>query len=268
SLTVNEPSQSKDIDNEPDAIYLSAKYLLDHLEQNTIDEIWKVSKVTSDRINHFIFLLADGSYGCTCLLQQKKGLVCRHFYHLLNVMQKAQFSLTLIAAKWIPRNKQLDAAKVDSYSGQQFNKLANNVQESNEHQFTWLQPFAGNETGNSVNETFVDKVLFYGKVWGLARTAVNKCMLHRDHAFISLIEAYLENVCAIKDEIADENTTENVESNVILIENPQKVVTRGRPKSASHDKNVVTEKSSKKRGQYTYGLCKQPGHNIATCPYK
>ncbi|CAG8591077.1 510_t:CDS:2 [Gigaspora margarita] len=93
-------------------------------------------------------------------------------------------------------------------------------------------------------------------------------MLHRDHAFISLIEAYLKNIRASEDNIADENNTENVESNVISIENPQKVVTRGRPKSASHDKNIVTEKSSKKRGQYTCGLCKQLGHNIATCPHK
>ncbi|CAG8757572.1 3681_t:CDS:1, partial [Gigaspora margarita] len=83
-----------------------------------------------------------------------------------------------------------------------------------------------------------------------------------------LIETYLENIRASEDNIADENTTKNVESNIISIENPQKVVTRGRPKSASYNKNVVTEKSSKKRGQYTCGLCKQPGHNIATCPYK
>ncbi|RIB00437.1 hypothetical protein C2G38_2234306 [Gigaspora rosea] len=220
------------------------EYLLDHLEQNTIDEIWKVSRVTSDRINYFVFLLAD---------------------------EKAQFSLTLIEARWILRDKRLDAAKEDSYSGQRFNKLADNVQESNERQFTWLQLFADNETRNSVNETFVDEVLFYGKVWGLARTAVNKCMLHHDHAFINLIEAYLENVHAIEDDIAEQNTTENVESTIVSIENPRKVVTRGRPKSTSHDKTVATttqEESSKKRGQYTCGLCKQPGHNIATCSHK
>ncbi|CAG8829925.1 24373_t:CDS:1, partial [Gigaspora margarita] len=83
-----------------------------------------------------------------------------------------------------------------------------------------------------------------------------------------LIEPYLENIHASEDNIAGENATKNVESNVISIENSRKVVTRGRLKSASHDKNVVTEKSSKKRGQYTCGLCKQPGYNIATCLHK
>ncbi|CAG8829575.1 34450_t:CDS:2, partial [Racocetra persica] len=74
SLTIYEPSQSKDVDDEPDAINLSAKYLLDHLEQNTIKEIRKLSRVTSSKINHFIFLLINGSYSCICLLQQKKDI--------------------------------------------------------------------------------------------------------------------------------------------------------------------------------------------------
>ncbi|CAG8836934.1 12866_t:CDS:2, partial [Gigaspora margarita] len=66
-----------------------------------------------------------------------------------------------------------------------------------------------------------------------------------------LIEGYLEKIHAKKNELAkeqeiatDQTTIEHVEGNVISITNPQKVVTRGRPKSA------------------------KLGHNIATCPYK
>ncbi|CAG8467433.1 1795_t:CDS:2 [Racocetra persica] len=93
SLTIYKLSQSKDVDDEPDAINLSAKYLLNHLKQNTVEEIWKLSRVTSSRINHFIFLLINGSYSCIYLLQQKKGLVCQHFFHLLNITEKAHFNL-------------------------------------------------------------------------------------------------------------------------------------------------------------------------------
>ncbi|CAG8641921.1 23301_t:CDS:2 [Racocetra persica] len=39
SLTIYEPSQSKDMDDESDAVNLSAKYFLDHLEQNIVEEI-------------------------------------------------------------------------------------------------------------------------------------------------------------------------------------------------------------------------------------
>ncbi|CAG8775298.1 6357_t:CDS:2, partial [Dentiscutata erythropus] len=153
---------------------------------------------------------------------------------------------------------------------------ANIVQESNECRFTWLQLFTGNETGDTINEKFVDEVLFYRKVQSFAYTAVNKCILHRDNDFIDLIEGYLAKVHASEDKlveevIEDQDTIENVESNVISIANSRKVVTRGRPKLASYDKNIATttqEKDSKKHGQYTCGLCKQPGYNIATCPQK
>ncbi|RIB03419.1 hypothetical protein C2G38_2225080 [Gigaspora rosea] len=50
-LTINKPSQSKDIDDEPNAINLSAKYLLDNLKRSTIEEIWKLSRVTSETTN-------------------------------------------------------------------------------------------------------------------------------------------------------------------------------------------------------------------------
>ncbi|CAG8614745.1 6148_t:CDS:2 [Gigaspora margarita] len=102
-------------------------------------------------------------------------------------------------------------------------------------------------------------------------------MLHHDYEFIRLIEGYLEKICAKENELAkeqeiaaDQATIEHVKGNVISITNPRKVVTRGRPKSASHEKNAITmqEKSIKKCGQYTCGFCKEPGHNIVTCLYK
>ncbi|CAG8500437.1 5515_t:CDS:2 [Racocetra persica] len=39
SLTIYKPLQSKDVNDKPDAINLFAKYLLDHLEQNTVKKI-------------------------------------------------------------------------------------------------------------------------------------------------------------------------------------------------------------------------------------
>ncbi|CAG8668164.1 6094_t:CDS:2, partial [Racocetra persica] len=106
---------------------------------------------------------------------------------------------------------------------------------------------------------------------GLAHTAVNKCMLHRDHEFVGLIEAYLEKIHAREHELQETAVPQYTieEGNVMPIANPRKVVTKGRPRLAGHDQNVVThEKSSKKWGQYTCGFCKEPGHNIATCLHK
>ncbi|CAG8846774.1 31367_t:CDS:2, partial [Racocetra persica] len=47
SLIICKSSQSKDMDGELDAVNLLAKCLLDRLEQNTIKEIWKLSRITS-----------------------------------------------------------------------------------------------------------------------------------------------------------------------------------------------------------------------------
>ncbi|CAG8769070.1 18441_t:CDS:2, partial [Racocetra persica] len=170
SLIICESSQSKDMDGELDAVNLSAKCLLDCLEQNTIEEIWKLSRVTSSKINHFVFFLSNGSYSCTCLLQQKK--------------------------------------------------LFNN-----------------NETGETTNEEYINEMLFYGKVWGLVHTAVNKCILHRDYEFVCLIEEYLSRIHIREDElIREQETLMHTSFNRHTIEdiplaNPRKVTVKRRPKA-------------------------------------
>ncbi|RIB14571.1 hypothetical protein C2G38_2040078 [Gigaspora rosea] len=141
----------------------------------------------------------------------------------------------------------------------------------------------GFKTEEITNNDFINEMLFYGKVWGLARTAVNKCMLYRDNEFILLIENYLNKARTREEELVrsqeevvastSQNVAENTEDNMIQLENPRKVVGRGRPKAASHHNkdiiDVISQEASKKKcGQYTCGFCKEPGHNIATCSNK
>ncbi|CAG8841996.1 19647_t:CDS:2, partial [Racocetra persica] len=113
-------------------------------------------------------------------------------------------------------------AKEGIYFGQRFGNTVTNIDTAPK-----------NIEDETTNEGYINEMLFYGKVWGLARTAVNKCMLHRDHEFVTV---------------------------------------KGRPKAASH-KNAAKITSQdignkKKCGQYTCGFCKEPSHNIATCPNK
>ncbi|CAG8754535.1 11058_t:CDS:2, partial [Gigaspora rosea] len=187
SLTINEPLQSKDMDDEPDAINLSAKYLLDNLEQT-----------------------------------KKK----------------------LIAQRWIPRDQRLNATKECTRLGQQFSNNVTNIDitsENNEYQFKWLQPFVDNELGETTNEVFINEMLFYGKVWSIAHTAVNKCVLHHDHEFVSLIKDYLNRVHIREDELIEQqetstHTLSNLEGTTLV--NSRKMVGKGRSKAASH-KNTM-----------------------------
>ncbi|CAG8751276.1 13747_t:CDS:2, partial [Racocetra persica] len=74
NMTMNKPSESDNFKNEPDCVFLCAQFLLQQLDCSNIKEVWKVSRVTRQNINHVVFCLTDGSYSCTCLLQQKQGL--------------------------------------------------------------------------------------------------------------------------------------------------------------------------------------------------
>ncbi|CAG8807917.1 20220_t:CDS:2, partial [Dentiscutata erythropus] len=115
------------------------------------------------------------------------------------------FSLQLIVPRWIPKHQRLDAANEYIHFGQRFKEITNN--------------------------DFVNKLLFYRKVWGLIHTAINKCMLYHDNEFVLLIKDYLNKIRDEKEELiriqknttetsTSQNVIENTEVNTIQLENP------------------------------------------------
>ncbi|CAG8460412.1 10804_t:CDS:2 [Dentiscutata erythropus] len=217
SFTSSNHSQSEDIDDELNAIVMCTMYLLEHLEQNLIVEIWKVSKVTGNG---------------------------------------AQFSLQLIVPRWIPKHQRLDAANECVHFGQRFSSTKNKATDVNIiiSKHIWLQPFINDETEEVTNDDFVNELLFYGKVCDKEEESIKT----------------QENVTNTS---TSQNVIENTEVNTIQLENPRKVIGRGRPKRASyHNKDImkdITQKTSKKKHEpYICGFCKKPGHNVVTCPNK
>ncbi|CAG8655351.1 23498_t:CDS:2, partial [Gigaspora rosea] len=57
---IQKPLASDDFNDEYVSAVICAKYLLEHLENNAIEEVWNVLCVTSQRNNHVVFLLVDG----------------------------------------------------------------------------------------------------------------------------------------------------------------------------------------------------------------
>ncbi|CAG8712028.1 15322_t:CDS:2 [Cetraspora pellucida] len=121
-------------------------------------------------------------------------------------------------------------AKEGIYFGQRFGNAVTNIDtvpKNIEGQFVWLQPFNNNETGETTNEG-EDELI--GEQETSTHTSFNR------------------------------HTIEDIPLAI-----PQKVTVKGRPKSASH-KNAAKitlqdTGNKKKRGQYTCGFCKEPGHN-------
>lgn len=197
SLPANNPSEIENFEDEPDNIFMCAQFLLQRLDLTKINEIWNISRITGCNTNHVVFCLTDGSYSCTCLLQQKRGLVCRHYFHLLNITEAARFNMRLINIRWIPLKYRTDEIMNRNYYGQRFTNSAidSNINKEVEHDqyFKYLQPFNDHEQDNVI-DGLIKEQLFYGEVWGLVRSATSKCLLYQDREFVNLIEAYLSNI--------------------------------------------------------------------------
>ncbi|CAG8543433.1 3828_t:CDS:2 [Gigaspora rosea] len=215
SLKVQEPSTSDDFNDEYNSAFMCAKYLLEHLESNTIEEVWNISRVTR--------------------------LVCRHFFNLLNVTDKARFSLQLIARHWISKDQWLDASKECVHHGQRFNNntsLDTNISildndtsttalKSNKEKFKWLCPFNSNNSVEeiNINDVFVEEQLFYENVWGLVRTAMDKCLQYRDQEFVHFIEDYLKRIREREEElIKAQEVRDNVSVNNFNAQHTQNAI--------------------------------------------
>ncbi|CAG8731983.1 5052_t:CDS:2, partial [Gigaspora rosea] len=212
NMPVSKLSKSDNFENELDSVFLCAQFLLQQLDCTKIEEVWKVSKVTRQDINHVVFCLTNRSYSCICLLQQKQRL-------------------------WIPKMYQDDVIIEPDY---------------------------------------------YGNIWKLVHTAVDKYVIHQDHTFVEIIKSYLTSINLREEENSNQqvNYSENEESNNentfpnISIRNLRKVATRGRPKLSSHYNNNQNQHLrnkpllDEKRCQNYCSYCKKIGHNVATCSKK
>ncbi|RIB05664.1 hypothetical protein C2G38_2047425 [Gigaspora rosea] len=290
SLPANNPSESENFEDEPDNIFMCAQFLLQRLDLTKINEIWNISRITDCSTNHVVFCFTDGSYCCTCLLQQKRELVCQHYFHLLNITKAARFNMRLINIRWIPLKYCTDEIMNRNYYGQRFTNSAidSNMNKEVEHNqsFKYLQPFNDHKQ-NNVNDGLIKEQLFYEEVWGLVRSATRKCLLYQNRDFVNLIEDYLSNIHEREKEyqaqqaIDFENNNDDDDSDKentsisIKLKNLLKVFTKGRPKlSAYRNDNIVNQQKAKDlthdkpRRDYHCSYCKNKGHNIATCPEK
>ncbi|CAG8534169.1 7715_t:CDS:2, partial [Gigaspora rosea] len=254
-ISTNEPSNSENLEDEYDSVYICARFLLDRLNCANISEIWNVSRITNSDVNHIVFCLEDGSYSCTCLLQQKQGLVCRHFFHLLNVTKVARFSIRLINVRWISRKLREEAMAESDHFGLRFTSVENSGMQISHvtKRFEWLQLFVYISEENNVNgdNDFIEKQLFYGK-----QTCIKKAQQTNQ-----------------KSDLNDSDKENNFSD--FRLRNPLKVSTRGRPKLASHRNNskrnlqpIHDESATKRRRQNQCSYCKEVGHNIAICTKK
>lgn len=62
-----------------------------------------------------VILLKDGSFICTCLLLQNNGIVCRHYFHLMQVDSRFKYHVKLIPRRWYKEHLQDSQDLEDSF---------------------------------------------------------------------------------------------------------------------------------------------------------
>lgn len=70
---------------------------------------------------HFLFLLKDRSYFCSCYLLQNAGIVCRHFFRVARDERDLQYHVTLVKKRWFLRESQ---DKFDDITSRPFISIA------------------------------------------------------------------------------------------------------------------------------------------------
>src|SRR5687768_2623267 len=69
-------------------------------DPSTVLEVWKVLHLANPTTSHFIYLLKDGTFLCTCMIFKSHGYPCHHFYRLMTLTPVARFYIGLINRRW------------------------------------------------------------------------------------------------------------------------------------------------------------------------
>ncbi|KAI9233998.1 MAG: hypothetical protein BYD32DRAFT_424540 [Podila humilis] len=68
---------------------------------------YSVEQLQFDNANEeHVILLNDGSFICTCLLLQNNGIVCRHYFHLMQIDSRFKYHVKLIPRRWFKEHLQ------------------------------------------------------------------------------------------------------------------------------------------------------------------
>ena len=83
-------------------------FLISRINSSDVCAVFRVEEIAISGISEFIILLKDSSYFCTCVLLQNKGIVCRHFFYLMQEDGRFMYHIRLVPRRWYTEDKQQD----------------------------------------------------------------------------------------------------------------------------------------------------------------
>jgi hypothetical protein len=227
-----------------------------------VSEIWSVTVNNTTNVKHYIVLLMNNSYICTCLSIVQQGIVCRHYFQVMLTTNNAKFHIRLIPSRWY--YKDLDGSREPFFTADKFcNENLVSIQQESSIHINYLCAFSQD------NEDFLEKSLtvlqqkkIYGELHGIYKKALQKALQNKAKSE-QLIELLKEFTEGCDEEYEDESDSDKENENSMLL-NPKKRQGKGRPLGTKRFRSSIENKHKDKRQRHCK-KCGNVGHYQKNC---
>jgi len=210
--------------------------------------------------SHFICLLDNGTFLCTCMAFRTLGYPCRHFYRVMTLTPVARFHIGLINRRWYKESLQ-----EKNISSDEFVTISNLISKENHIlplQFPSTDVIDAFQTesprlGDFEVSKAISKKRKFGELFGLGRKVITDAIEDDDEETYNEVLEFFQSIQQRRQRILHNN---NVNVNIVGIQNPVARIPKGRPK-LKRTKGALEESN---KSQYKCKTCKQLGHNSKT----
>ncbi|CAG8627887.1 13833_t:CDS:2 [Cetraspora pellucida] len=284
------------IEDQHDARHITLQAIIDEIGYEDIKEIWKVIDLHAEKRNHvhFVAIVNQISFLCSCLMSISKGIVCCHYFRVMMHSDMAAFHISMTPTRWYK----------DSYQDHETSK-ENNIIFNNEkvalisalsNCTILMRKSVTKPVTASVAKKTIDKRNQYRRIWGLAREATQLAVDNDDSELIKTLTNYIDkkknkqqtdkslqldtitttnqeqddqinrseehtadlgtNIEVLAQESGSELENEEPAVNLVNIQNPSKVACKGRPLKRRYISSIEKEQKQKRGGSSVQGSYK------------
>jgi hypothetical protein len=267
------------------------------IDVTKIVETWKIYRVGGlSRKSNLVALFNDGTHICTCLETITKGIICRHFWHVMLYSSAATFHISIIPVRWY---KDEILMKFDNVleNSPVLTAISTNNATPYEVNFTLesLRHIQGSDHKESIQQVIPQRNRF-GVAFSTAKTAINIALETKsDNELVQMLKSFIlskknRNEVSLEENIdAESNNNEN-NSEILPLQqyliakttDPYVTKIRGAPckkrikggMEMSKGKRVgetnnniqVDDREANSKAQRKCLLCGIPGHYQKRCP--
>ena len=170
--------------------------MIEFIGSHNIREIWAVIVGNSLKAKHHVLLLHNRGYLCSCLSIIQCGIVCRHYFQVMLVMEIAFFHVKFILTRWYDDDNK-NATQEPFLVADKFTQenITYNYGDAFNDSNSSLCLF--NQNNNEFCEerlTIIEQKIIYGKLHGMYKKALNRALQNNTNSeqLINLLQEFAE----------------------------------------------------------------------------